>query len=528
MARPLLTSSAVPTIGAHHATEPLRHALDVDVAIVGGGITGVTAALLIASDKRRVALLEADRFGAGTSGANSAQVSTVPDAGYLALLRRCGVDAGREYISRCVAALEFMDWLVGAEKIDCSWARVPAFWFSESSDDLDRLQDEARAADHLGQECGMVRDVPLPWSTAGGLAIPRQALFHPLRYLLGLSRVARARGAQLYEYTPVLAWEETGAEVVLRTPETEVRARELILATHTPLGVNLLHTELMPVQSYILAMSVPRALPEGLFWDTDQPYHYLRPAQLGAQPLVIVGGADHQTGHERNPQSRFVQLVEYVRPRLGTASIGGWWSAQLYEPADGLPYVGRSPLARHVYVATGFAGVGLVQGTMAAMELAALFRGEARDMPSIPWKATRLSLAAAPRLIAAGVDLATHWVGDRIAPSDGRSLEEVPNGEGRILRVDGQRCAIYRDENGRLHMLSAVCAHLGCMVRWNDSARTWDCPCHGARYAPTGEVLQGPALSGLARIASPHADPYAGMPPVTPDADEQRLGTDKG
>ncbi|MGD9765972.1 MAG: NAD(P)/FAD-dependent oxidoreductase, partial [Candidatus Binatia bacterium] len=276
--------------------EPLTGPLDVDVAIVGGGITGLTAAGLIASDGKRVAVLEAHAVGAGTSGANSAHVSAVPDAGYRAVARRCGIASGREYVARLNAALELMDSLVEAERIGCDWARVPAFWFSERGDDLERLRDEARAADELGQECHIVADVPLPWPVAGGLQFPRQARFHPMRYLSGLARVARARGAALYEATPALAWKETATGVTLHTPRAEVRAGALILATHTPIGFNILQTELTPAQSYMLVLSLPDPLADALFWDTADPYHYLRPLAFDGQTLALVGGADHKTG----------------------------------------------------------------------------------------------------------------------------------------------------------------------------------------------------------------------------------------
>ncbi|MEO8605459.1 MAG: FAD-dependent oxidoreductase [bacterium] len=503
----------------------LEDSIDVDVCVVGGGITGLTAALLAASDGRRVVLLEADGLGSGTTGATSAHVSAVPDIGYRAVLRQCGPEAGSEYVARCASALELMDSLVRAERISCSWDRVAAYWYSEDAHGVGRLKDEASAADRLGQECRMVREVPLPWPTAGGLAIPRQAIFHPLRYLQGLARIARARGAQIFEASPVLSWDEDDRGVVVRTACAEVRAAELILATHTPLGVNLVQAELAAVHSYILTLALPKPLPAALFWDTDEPYHYVRPLLDGAQPLALVGGADHKTGCETDPQSRYAALSEFARRRLPEATITGWWSAQFYEPADGMPYIGRSPLTEHVYIATGFAGVGLVQGTMAAMDLVAQLRGEGRDTP---WRPSRVTLAAAPRVISEGVAVAMHWLGDRLSATDGTSAEALPAGQGRILRLDGQRCAGYRDDDGRLHVLSPACTHLGCLVRWNGSARTWDCPCHGSRYAPTGEVLEGPALSALARRESSQAEPYSGMPSATPAPDAQRLDTVKG
>jgi glycine/D-amino acid oxidase-like deaminating enzyme/nitrite reductase/ring-hydroxylating ferredoxin subunit len=507
----------------HGPAATLADGLEVDVAVVGGGITGVTAALLLASAGRSVALLEADRIGGGTTGSTSAHVTAVPDIGYRRLLRCCSEAAAKEYVLRCNSALELMQSFVDSERIACDWQRVPAYWFSEDDAGMARLEGEAHVAERLGQECRLVRDVPLPWTTAGGLAVPRQALFHPLRYVQGLARVARQRGAQIFESTPVVAWEETRGGVTVDTATARVRAASLLLATHTPLGLNAVQTELTAMQSYVLALTGAAALPPALFWDTADPYHYIRPYQDGARAVVLVGGADHKTGHEPQTQDHFAALASYARHRLQSATIATWWSAQFYDPADGLPYIGRSPLSERVYIATGFAGVGLVQGTMAAMDLADRLRGTEAD---VPWKATRLTLASTPRVVAEGFDVATHWIGDRLLPTDGGSVDDLAAGQGRMLRIDGQRRAVYRDDNGRLHILSPVCTHLGCLVHWNHSARTWDCPCHGTRYAATGEVLEGPALSPLAHLETPPS--AAPPPPRSADPDVQRFDTDKG
>jgi glycine/D-amino acid oxidase-like deaminating enzyme/nitrite reductase/ring-hydroxylating ferredoxin subunit len=465
---------------------------DVDVAIVGAGITGLTAAVLLASEGRSVVVLEAERVGSGTTGASSAHVTEVPDRGYRALLRGVGERAAQALADRSRAGLVMMASL--AQGIDCDFARVPAYLFSERAEERDTLEQECRAAEQLGRSAALTLEVPLPWGISGAVLFPDQAAVQPVRYLTGLARLAERRGATVVEQTRVTGFNERGARVHIKTPRGEVRAGALILATHTPLGLDIVQTEVAPYRSYILAVEIEQPLPPALFWDTSEPYFYLRHYDSEGTPIALVGGADHKTGHERDAEKRFALLEEYAAARFARFSVERRWSAQLYEPADGLPYIGRVPRSQHTYLATGFSGVGLVEGTMAAMELCATLRGESVTEAFAP---TRLSVSAVRRFLSENVDVAAHWIGDRLGGTD--ALDDVAPGEGRLVRIAGQRRAVYRSEDGELQVLSPVCTHMGCIVQWNRVERSWDCPCHGARYAPSGEVLEGPALSGLKR-----------------------------
>jgi glycine/D-amino acid oxidase-like deaminating enzyme/nitrite reductase/ring-hydroxylating ferredoxin subunit len=480
---------------------PLDDRGDAEVVVVGGGITGLTTAWLLAREGRDVILLERSRIGSGTSGATSAHVTDVPDLRYRRLIKNFGEKTGRLLVARAGDALALMTELIAAESIRCDFAPVSGYLFAEATTERADLEEEARAARRLGRSCAFTRDVPLPWTVAGAVEFPGQAIFHPLRYLVGLAELTKRAGGAIHEHTSVTGYEVEGkGRVRIETLSATIRARHLILATHTPIGFSLVQTEVAPYRSYVVSRESEKAFPEGLFWDTADPYHYLRRVEIDDEALVLVGGADHKSAHEQDPAARFAELEAYCVPRLGAGSTARCWSAQFYEPADGLPYIGPIVGSDSVCIATGFSGTGLVFGTMAALELAAILRGDKRR--EYPFDAKRLRLAAAPRLASENADVAACWVGDRFAAGDRRSFADVSPGEGAIVRSGGKRRAVFHADDGTLHVFSPVCPHMGCHVRWNGVERSWDCPCHGARFAATGEVIEGPALRGLERDMS--------------------------
>ncbi len=474
----------------------LKAPFETDVVVVGAGITGLTTALLLRREGRAVTVLEAEQLGAGATGITSAHVTCVPDLRLHKLVDRLGVEKAGIYMKGAREALAFMQGLARGTAGPCDWATVPAYLLAESPDDELELRREAEAATALGLRAVLSDRTPLPFPVAGAVLYTNQARFHPIKYLQGLARCVVEAGGQVFEHTRVRGWERDAGVVALDTDRGQVTARRVVFATHTPLGFNLVQTELVPYNSYMLALRLREHVPDALFWDTAEPYHYLRRFRGEDGELLLLGGEDHKAGQQDDAFERYRSLEGYARGRFGVEDVAYRWSGQYYEPADGLPYVGRSALADDVFIATGYSGNGLVQGTLAAQILAEQLQGRESAVGDL-LSATRIApLAAGANVVSAGLESAAHFVGDRLGRWE-RSLDAIGQGEGRLVEVNGQKLAVYRDGKGVLHPRSPVCTHLGCIVGWNEIERTWDCPCHGGRFSPVGEVLSGPPLEDL-------------------------------
>jgi Rieske Fe-S protein len=338
--------------------------------------------------------------------------------------------------------------------------------------------------------------VPLPFATEGGLRFADQAQFHIRRYLLPQAARIPGGGCHVFEDTQALEVKD-GEPCRVVTDRGTITARDVLLATHAPLDNKTIQTKVAQYRSYVLGCRVAGAAPDGLFWDDEDPYHYIRSQPTSRGPVVIIGGEDHKVGQEEDTEARYEALLGYARDRFDVRSVEYRWSAQVLEPVDGLPYIGRDTGAGHVYVATGFSGTGMTFGTVSALVLTDAVLGRPNPWAEL-YDAGRLKPAkSAGRFLKENVDYPAHLVGDRLKRPKGRSIADVPRGEGRVLLVDGERIAVSRDDAGRARAASAVCTHMGCIVNWNDAERSWDCPCHGSRFDPAGQVLDGPAARNL-------------------------------
>jgi glycine/D-amino acid oxidase-like deaminating enzyme/nitrite reductase/ring-hydroxylating ferredoxin subunit len=467
-----------------------------DVAIVGAGITGLTAALLLARAGKQVVVVDSGQVAYGVSGHTTAHLTTMVDARYQDLIKDFGPEQAKMVAESSRAAIERIAAFVAEEAIACDFERVTGYLYSESAADEQLLHDEIAAVAHVGIAAAWVSNLPLPFPIHRAIKVDDQAQLNPLPYLYALAQAVQRAGGEVYEFTHVEAV-DGGAPCLVKTDRGTITAAAAIIATHMPINDLYLVAKAAPFRSYVLGVRLDGAVPKGLFWDTAAPYHYARQAHDRQGDLLVVGGEDHKTGHEDDTAQPLVRLEQYVRERYSVREIVYRWSAQVYEPVDGLPFIGEYPLRPNVYAATGYSGNGMTFGTLAGMLLADQIRGAENPYREL-YSINRLKpLAGGPTMIKAGISEALRFVGDRFK-TDVAEIDAIPLGEGRLIKLDGEQTAVYRDDQGHLHRLSPVCTHLGCIVGWNSAEKSWDCPCHGGRYSATGAVIEGPPSQDLA------------------------------
>ena len=478
----------------------------VDVLVVGGGITGLTTAYLLQRSGKTVAVVERERCAQIDTGHTTAHLTMVTDAALVDLADRFGRDHAQAVWDAGLAAIAQIDDIRREQQIDCGFERVEGYQHAPRANVTEQqvaeLRKNAALAAELGFDATFVDDVPL--MAVPGIRFEDQARFHPRKYLAGLAAALRESGAHIYEHST--AEEFSTNPLSAKVNGCTVTCDDLVIATHNPLvglknvlTATAFQTKLALYTSYVVAGRVPSGtVPDALFWDTSDPYQYLRVDRHRDFDIVIFGGEDHKTGQVEKPTACYRRLEEILTSLLPQIEITHHWSGQVIETPDSLPYIGE--MASHQYAGTGFAGNGMTFGTLTAMMATDAIVGRSNPWAELFDPARKAILRGAWEYIKENKDYPYYLVRDRFAGAEGRSLRAVKRGSGKVIERDGQKVAAYRDEQGNLTLRSAICTHMACIVAWNDAERTWDCPCHGSRFKPNGDVISGPAESSLESV----------------------------
>ena len=485
----------------------LGNSLTVDVAIIGGGITGITAAYLCKQAGLSVALIERDRCARIDTGHTTAHLTAVTDLRLRDMTKTFGPDAARAVWDAGNAAIDQIVTNIRKHDIACDFKWVPGFLHAprgdRSASTAETLRNEAAAAAALGIDAAFVEATPF----FGGPAVEfaHQAIFHPRKYLSGLVRAIAGNGCHLFEQTHVNAIEGDDP-ITVKAGDFSVQCRHLILATHNPLmgktgalSSALFQTKLALYTSYALSAKIPAGLiPQASFWDTNDPYAYLRVEHRRGYDYAIFGGEDHKTGQEPDTAAAYARLEKRFLDLVPDASIDHHWSGQVIETNDGLPFIGET--APRQFAATGFAGNGMTFGTLSAHAAVDFVLGRKNPWTDLFDPHRKKLLGGTWEYLKENKDYPYYMLRDWLGGSEGTSLSALQRSEGKILNLDGKKVAAFRDRDGKVSLCSPVCTHLKCIVAWNDAEQTWDCPCHGSRFKATGEVVSGPAESPLEKI----------------------------
>lgn len=487
------------------AQKPLTKDTTTDVVVIGAGIAGLTTAYLLAQAGASVVVLDDGPIGGGMTSRTTAHLTNALDDRFYELERLFGEEGARLAAQSHTAAIDQVEAIVEQERIDCEFERTDGYLFLPGNGRVKVLDDELPAAHRAGLTgVRRLERAPLEfWDTGACLHFPRQAQFHPLMYLTGLVKAVARDGGEVYTHTH--AEEVEGGEDAHVTTANghKITCKSIVVATNTPVNDRVaIHTKQAPYVTYVIGARIPKdSVPAILLWDAPpdlwEAYHYIRVAHDGDHDVLIVGGEDHKTGQQHDCAQRWGKLEQWTRNRFPMAEeVEFRWSGQVMEPFDCLAYIGRNPMdAENVFIATGDSGMGMTHGTIAGMLLTDLIMNRNNPWAEL-YDPSRKTLTAAKDFAAENINVMAQYA-DLITPGEVDSEDEIAKGEGAVLRKGLSKVAVYRDGDGTVHRMSAICVHLGCVVNWNQCEKTWDCPCHGSRYDRFGSVFNGPANSDL-------------------------------
>jgi glycine/D-amino acid oxidase-like deaminating enzyme/nitrite reductase/ring-hydroxylating ferredoxin subunit len=422
------------------------------------------------------------------------------DDRYFELERLHGEKGARLAAESHSAAIDSIETIVAKENINCDFERLDGYLFVPPGESTNILDKELEATHRAGlKKVERVRRAPLPdFDTGPCLRFPGQAQFHPLKYLHDLSKAIEAKGGRLFNRTHAVEFKDGSPGAVKTSKGHVISAGAIVVATNTPVNDRVaMHTKQAAYRTYVIGVRVPKeSVTRALYWDTPDPYHYVRLQDAAAHEVLIVGGEDHKTGQADDADERFDRLEAWTRQRFPTAAeVEFRWSGQIMEPVDSLAFIGRNPGDQNIYVVTGDSGNGMTHGTIAGLLLTDLILGRKNNWESL-YDPSRVSLRATLEYAKENLNVAAQY-GDYATTGDIDQLREIAAGTGALIRHGLKKTAVYRDDHGTLHKFSAICPHLGCILDWNSKEKTWDCPCHGSRFSAHGKVLNGPANTNL-------------------------------
>lgn len=492
---------------SQHSFTSLNSDEKTDVVVIGGGIAGLSVAYNLVLAGKNVILIEDGNIGSGETGRTSAHLVTALDDRYYSLEKKYGKDKTKQIAASHIDAIDFIEKIVHTEEIDCEFKRIDGYLFPDPSDDEANLDKEFIACLSAGLEVQLEEHTPAIRKAGRSIRFGSQAKFHPLKYLNGLCEAILSRGGKIYTQTRAT---EISKEGIKTAEGFNIKADHIVIATNIPVK-HINHFRQHAYRTYVVGVKVSKdTLPDVLWWDTGNqqvkkdipPYHYVRLETYDDEhDLLMVGGEDHLTGlassDEVTEEHRYEALEKWTREHfLNAGELVYRWSGQIIEPVDSLAYIGKFPKEENIYMVTSVSGNGLTYATIAGMMIADLVEGKTNVWQEI-YDPSRSALSTSAKAFVKEL-VATMWNYMKSKPADKENdIADIPQGEGRVIAIDGNPYAVYRDAENYYHFIAAECSHQKCIVKWNNDEKSWDCPCHGSRFTYEGVVINGPANKDL-------------------------------
>jgi glycine/D-amino acid oxidase-like deaminating enzyme/nitrite reductase/ring-hydroxylating ferredoxin subunit len=476
----------------------LQEDVKADIAIIGGGITGILSAYLLGKAGLQVTVLEADSILQGTTGHTTAKITSQHGLIYSQIKSGMSEELARQYAAANEAAIGLIGQIATENNIACDYVAQAAYVYTLQNEYIDKISEEAKVAAGLGIKAAYLEETPLPFSVKAAVRFDHQAQFHPRKFLLPLAEKITGSGGQIFERSPIVNIEEGDKCLLVTAQGKKVTADRVIIASHYPCynKAGLYFTRLYAERSYVLAVTAAEKYPGGMYITAEEPGRSLRSQATADGELILVGGGHHKAGQGGDTVRHYAALVDFAAETFTVKDIPYRWSTQDCMTVDGVPYVGPlTSQTSNLYVATGYGKWGMTNSTAAATLLTDLIvKGES------PWQdvynPSRQTIAAsAKNFVVENLNVAGELIGGKLSPPDENS--DIKPGEGKVIAMNGQKTGAYRDNQGTLHLVDTTCTHMGCELDWNSAEKSWDCPCHGSRFTYAGDVLEGPAVKPL-------------------------------
>lgn len=479
----------------------LTEDINIDIAIVGGGLTGITSAYLLKKEGYKVALIDAGRIIEGTTGHTTAKITSQHGLVYSKILNNLGKEHAQQYADSNEAAIKFIANLIKEKNIECDFSWQSSYIYTKEDNYVEKIQKESETAAELGIKSTFLKEIPLPFKVKAAIRFDNQAQFHPRKYLLEIQKEIPGHGGYIFENTRIMDVKE-GKPCTLVTEDGKIiTAPKVIIASHYPCfdGKGMYFTRLYPERSYVLAVKIKEKYSGGMYITAEDPGRSLRSTNYNDEELVIIGGEHHKTGQGENMNNHYVNLKKFVMDTFTVTDIPWRWSTHDYSTPDDVPYIGNlTSNTPNVFVATGYKKWGMTTSTAAAIILKDLITTGKSPWADVYYPSRFNAGASAAAIIKENADVAKHLIKGKLGVPPNNVL--IENGEGKIVDVDGQRAGAYRDNKGVLHIVDTTCTHVGCELNWNNAEKTWDCPCHGSRFTVEGDIVEGPAVHKLKHI----------------------------